>query len=525
VRAIDAAHMRQLVAAVDRQRAVAEGWSAEELAAVPRRLRSLAGADRPAPQLLPEALTAVREAVRRATGAPPGATVVAAAAAAAGGVVAGLRDDGDVPAALAMAAFWHALPGAGVHVVAADTDRAVRYAAFLGRVYAQLGETAGLLPAARARAVAAGAAYAAPVTVGAVEQFAIDDLRDHLYDDTEPPLRRAAGVAIVDDAGAVMVDNALLMVGLSGGTAEASGAGPAAARLAAGLRTGIDYRRSAVPDAVDFHGTAMRRVQEAFGWRRSPSTLAVDSALAVEAALLGREGLLRPDGQIIADTTVQGYLRTYPVLTGFQRAGHGRPAALRAMYGLESVNAGRRFGLRRRREVDAPPLLLAAERVVDEQRSDIYRLRAQMLAGGDAGSLLDAIAADVTASAPRGAAALLTSLDEEPVRALVAGEDPAGPAFAGRVAGAIRQAVEQRDFPGDPDLVWLIRRVRLTVLDLEWGAHLRRVRFLHRQCSALYGADEAAASALRRDIVALFAESRETIGLLTVKYLLHVETY
>lgn len=112
-------------------------------------------------------------------------------------------------------ALFHGRAGGGVHVVTANPYLAARDASWSGAVLESLGLSVGVTLPGMSRA-ATRAAYACDVTFGADREFGFDYLRDNLWLPGESPVQRGRAAAIVDEADAVLLDQARTPLVLSG---------------------------------------------------------------------------------------------------------------------------------------------------------------------------------------------------------------------------------------------------------------------------------------------------------------------
>jgi preprotein translocase subunit SecA len=161
--------------------------------------------------------------------------------------------------AVALAAAVAALAGMPVHVVTANDYLVARDAANLAPLYTALGLRVGTVVQTDA-APARAQAYACDITYVSAKELVFDYLRDslgtsrkrsdavgalHALPDasTTPPLLRGLCMAIVDEADAVLIDEARVPLILSQATAAAASAAHThqALRLARALRAGDDF--------------------------------------------------------------------------------------------------------------------------------------------------------------------------------------------------------------------------------------------------------------------------------------------
>ncbi|HEX6685428.1 MAG TPA: hypothetical protein VF062_21765 [Candidatus Limnocylindrales bacterium] len=445
------------------------------------------------PQLVAEALVLFCEAVRRSTGTWPAKAVVASAATAALGVVAPVRDDVDRTAAVAFAAYWRGIAGSS-HLITVDDGRAGAARNLLAPVLELLGGSVGLLTEDFTRE-ARQPAYTSTVTVGSYSHFAEDYLRDNLeYSRAEMVQAGGPRNAILDDADTALIDHALVQVRLTAPQHEGHNVGQAAERAVEQLQRGTDYRVYAEHDAVAFSPAALAHIKNAVGWEDVASMGAVTRAWLAECAILRRENLVADDErQLLADITVQGYIHTYRTVSGV--ASHASPIApiLDRAYGLRSSGLDKGRFSRAFGRSDAATGFdddgFARERIVDDQRSWVYRMRATVVDEADAGRLIGALAADTVKHwSGGGAKTTLAGLDDvlaghstpQQINAVHEGPPP-DTELADRAARLIEEVVQEHiGRLGPAEGLEFLRTVRLRVVDLQWGEHLNRVRFLQR---------------------------------------------
>jgi preprotein translocase subunit SecA len=118
-----------------------------------------------------------------------------------------------------LAVYLNALSGNGVHVVTVNEYLARRDAEQMGKLYAFLGLTTGVIipsieePARRA-------AYAADVTYGTNNEFGFDYLRDNMKYRLEDMVQRPFNFAIVDEVDSILIDEARTPLIISGPSDE-----------------------------------------------------------------------------------------------------------------------------------------------------------------------------------------------------------------------------------------------------------------------------------------------------------------
>ena len=128
-------------------------------------------------------------------------------------------------------AYVAALSGRPVHVMTANDYLSRRDRDWMQPVYQFLGLTAGLLePTAKVDIAVRRAQYAADVTYGPWAEFCYDFLRDKLARDLGEVSQRGLGVAIVDEADLILIDEMRTPAMLSGPAAEQENRHEAVAR-------------------------------------------------------------------------------------------------------------------------------------------------------------------------------------------------------------------------------------------------------------------------------------------------------
>lgn len=303
-------------------------------------------------------------------------------------------------------------------------------------------------------------------------------------------MQRGLHVAIVESAEELLVDMAICRSAITAPRIEPFDEKPEDARLAASMQRGGDYQLRGEPAEIMFSRAGMRTIKEWAGWDGPASVKAVSAALRIEHAVLRKEGLILADErQTLADISVQAFVRLYESVTGFCHYGTDISSALMDIYGLRTLNpAGRsrrRFSFRKAK--NGPGRYYAsAERVIDEQRSVIYALRASTREADSGEGILRTWPEPAIAEA--GVAELIERL--------------------------VANASGQRE---------LIRAAKLAYLDNHWWAHLARVRFLQGNLVTLYDSAADAEVLFKRDADSLFTaclkEMREyTLGHLQYRF-------
>ena len=176
-------------------------------------------------KLLPEAFAAVREAAKRALGQRHYDVQLMGGMVLHQGDISEMKTGEGKTLVSTLAAYLNALPGKGVHIVTVNDYLAQRDSEWMGRVYAKLGMTTGVIihgmyDEERRKA------YACDVTYGTNNELGFDYLRDNMkYSLGEMtqfggrPIDKASHhYAIVDEVDSILIDEARTPLIISGRT-------------------------------------------------------------------------------------------------------------------------------------------------------------------------------------------------------------------------------------------------------------------------------------------------------------------
>lgn len=305
-----AAQLREAGDATTAERLLIDGAAAVRAAAEPLATASEAELAERVAKAASEAVddvvvtTAVAtEMVRRRLGVTlHGGQVMASMALSTGWTVQMRTGEGKTFAAIAPALF-HAARGP-VHVVTANAYLASRDAEWSGSVLRALGCTTGALVPGGSRA-RARSSYAASVTYGAGMDFGFDFLRDNLFLAGDEPVQRGRRFAIVDEADAVLIDQARTPLVLS---APASARSDPVARAEAAcrmLRLDEDVVIDELHRRIDLTDEGARRCEELLRVGNLYEPGPVDWPHLIQNALRARALLQRDRDYIVTDGNVR----------------------------------------------------------------------------------------------------------------------------------------------------------------------------------------------------------------------------
>ncbi len=108
-----------------------------------------------------------------------------------------------------------AMSGAGVHVASPNDYLSSRDAAWMKPIYAALGLSTGIITT-HMDDDSRRSAYGCDVTYGVASEFAFDYLRDNMKYSRESAVQRGHGFALIDEADAILIDEATMPLSLFG---------------------------------------------------------------------------------------------------------------------------------------------------------------------------------------------------------------------------------------------------------------------------------------------------------------------
>ena len=207
--------LRRVADAIEALAPQYEAMSNEELANVTTILKARLAAGETLDDILCDAFAAVREADARVLGKRPFYVQLLGGIILHQGRIAEMKTGEGKTLVATMPAYLNALTGEGVHVVTVNDYLARRDSEEMGRVYAFMGLSTGLVvhgltPEEKK------AAYAADITYGTNNEFGFDYLRDNMVVYKSDMVQRGHVFAIVDEVDSILVDEARTPLIISG---------------------------------------------------------------------------------------------------------------------------------------------------------------------------------------------------------------------------------------------------------------------------------------------------------------------
>ncbi|MAT65422.1 MAG: preprotein translocase subunit SecA, partial [Gammaproteobacteria bacterium] len=209
--------MSKVVARINALEDEIQALSDEQLGAKTGEFRQRLEAGEKLDDLLPEAFAVVREAGRRVLEMRHFDVQLIGGMVLHQGKIAEMRTGEGKTLVATLAAYLNALPGKGVHVVTVNDYLARRDAQWMGRLYAFLGMSTGVVVPGLSQEDKR-AAYASDIVYGTNNEFGFDYLRDNMAFRQEDRMQRELNFAIVDEVDSILIDEARTPLIISGPT-------------------------------------------------------------------------------------------------------------------------------------------------------------------------------------------------------------------------------------------------------------------------------------------------------------------
>ncbi|PKP80356.1 MAG: preprotein translocase subunit SecA [Alphaproteobacteria bacterium HGW-Alphaproteobacteria-18] len=349
--------------------------------------------------LLEEAFAVVREAAKRVNNMRHFDVQLMGGMILHSGAIAEMRTGEGKTLVATLAAYLNALEGKGVHVITVNDYLARRDAEWMGRIYAALGMSTGVIVHGVSDEQRK-AGYAADITYGTNNEFGFDYLRDNMKYSLDQMAQRGHHYAIVDEVDSILIDEARTPLIISGPTDDRSELYMAVDALIPRLEES-DFELDEKQRSVVFTETGSEKMEEWLTqagvlegslWEPSNISLVHHSNQALRAHKLyardkdyivkddqvmlidefsgrmmeGRrlsEGLhqaieakervdIKPENQTLASITFQNYFRLYKKLAGMTGTALTEASEFADIYKLEVVDLPTNKPVRRLDEDD-----------------------------------------------------------------------------------------------------------------------------------------------------------------------------
>jgi preprotein translocase subunit SecA len=210
--------IKKIIPIVDEIEALTDKFkslSNEELSGYTAKLKECLENGSTLDDILPEAFALVREADDRVLGKRPFRVQLMGGILLHQGRISEMRTGEGKTLVATLPAYLNALTGKGVHIVTVNDYLARRDSEEMGRVYAFLGLSTGLVVHGQSHEEKK-AAYAKDITYGTNNEFGFDYLRDNMVVYKENMVQRGHNFAIVDEVDSILIDEARTPLIISG---------------------------------------------------------------------------------------------------------------------------------------------------------------------------------------------------------------------------------------------------------------------------------------------------------------------
>ena len=210
--------IKKITPAVDKIEALAGEYASksdEELRAMTDVFRKRLSEGETLDDILPEAFAAVREAATRVIGKRPFRVQLMGGIILHQGRIAEMKTGEGKTLVATMPAYLNALTGKGVHIVTVNDYLARRDSEEMGKVFAFLGLTTGLIVHDQSTQEKKRA-YACDITYGTNNEIGFDYLRDNMVIYKDKVVQRGHNFAIVDEVDSILIDEARTPLIISG---------------------------------------------------------------------------------------------------------------------------------------------------------------------------------------------------------------------------------------------------------------------------------------------------------------------
>ena len=203
------------IPAINAYEAEYEKLTDDELKGLTVKFRSELAAGKTLDQLLEPAFAAVREAAKRSLGLRPFDVQMIGGIVLHEGNISEMKTGEGKTLVATLPVYLNALPGNGTHVVTVNDYLARRDAMWMGKVYAALGLTTGIIVHGLSDEERR-AAYACDVTYATNNELGFDYLRDNMKYHLDEMVQRGHHFGIVDEVDSILVDEARTPLIISG---------------------------------------------------------------------------------------------------------------------------------------------------------------------------------------------------------------------------------------------------------------------------------------------------------------------
>ncbi len=344
-------------------------------------LKQLAADGTSLDDILPETFALVREAGRRVFNMRHYDVQLVGGCVLHKGMIAEMKTGEGKTLVATLPVVLNALSGKGVHVVTVNDYLARRDAEWMGRLYAFLGLTTGIIVHGLTDEQRKEA-YAADITYGTNNEFGFDYLRDNMKFYKEQLVQRPHNFAIVDEVDSILIDEARTPLIISGASEDStslySQINTIIPSLKAETHYTLDEKAKAValtdegvarcesllrlenlydPQNISFQHHILQALKAHHIFRRDVDYIVKDDQVVIvdeftgrlmpgrrfsdglHQALEAKEGVkVEAENQTLASITFQNYFRMYEKLSGMTGTADTEAVEFGQIYGLEVIS-------------------------------------------------------------------------------------------------------------------------------------------------------------------------------------------
>jgi preprotein translocase subunit SecA len=199
---------------------------------------------------------------------------------------------------------WYARTGPGVHVLTANDYLARRDAAWMGGIFAWLGQSVATVTQGSS-VIERQAAYRADITYATANEVGFDVLRDGLALDPAEQVHQPFATAVVDEIDSILIDEARIPLVIAGGASETIDAAVQADRAVRELESGRHFLVELNARQVTLTPAGVTFIERAMGCANLFDPAALPLHIAVQDALHAHALLHRDvDYVVVADAVL-----------------------------------------------------------------------------------------------------------------------------------------------------------------------------------------------------------------------------
>jgi len=316
--------LKPLVDKINFLEAEIEKLSDEELAAKTSEFRLRLSKGETMDDLLPEALSVIRESIKRTVNQRAFDVQLMAAITLHKGRIAEQKTGEGKTLSAALAAYVNSLSQKGVHIVTVNDYLARVGTGWYGKALTNLGLKVACIVHEQAfiydpefndknqiddrlahlKPISRKEAYLADITYGTNNEFGFDYLRDNLVNDLSEMVQRGHHFAIVDEVDSILIDEARTPLIISAPDSEPTKKYYEVARLIGGLSPDTDYTSDEKSKTVGLTEHGIRKVEKMLGienlYEKDFETIhLIENALKAKVHFLRDRDYVVKDGQVI----------------------------------------------------------------------------------------------------------------------------------------------------------------------------------------------------------------------------------